>query len=186
MGGFHTVADVDHRDILYASSANTPARLGIGANTYVLTSNGTTPTWAAPSATGPGSQLDYAQITSSQTAVTATTEGTSVAQITGNSITYDGTQVKVTVYIPQVTNSGAATGIFVLYRDSTVLGQHKIVSNGSSGVSPPYIEMLDTPAAGAHTYKVALFISGGTNLQVNAGAGGSGNLLPAFIRVTKA
>ena len=35
-------------DLLYQSGANTTAKLGIGANTYFLTSNGTAPVWTAP------------------------------------------------------------------------------------------------------------------------------------------
>jgi hypothetical protein len=37
-------------DLLYASGSNTLAKLGIGLNTYILTSNGSIPGWAAPSA----------------------------------------------------------------------------------------------------------------------------------------
>jgi len=36
-------------DLLYASAANTLSKLAIGSNTYILTSNGTIPGWAAPS-----------------------------------------------------------------------------------------------------------------------------------------
>jgi hypothetical protein len=40
-------------DTLYASAANTPARLGIGSNGQFLTTNGVTPSWgAAPSSEG--------------------------------------------------------------------------------------------------------------------------------------
>lgn len=39
-------------DLMYASAANTPARLAIGTSGYVLTSNGTDPAWAAPTSTG--------------------------------------------------------------------------------------------------------------------------------------
>ena len=35
-------------DIIYASSANTPARLGIGSTSQVLTVSGGVPTWATP------------------------------------------------------------------------------------------------------------------------------------------
>ena len=36
-------------DILYSSASNTLAKLGIGANTYILTSTGSIPQWVAPS-----------------------------------------------------------------------------------------------------------------------------------------
>jgi len=39
-------------DIIYASGANIPVRLGVGANTNVLTLSGGVPTWAAPAAPG--------------------------------------------------------------------------------------------------------------------------------------
>jgi hypothetical protein len=37
-------------DLLYASATNTLSKLAVGSNTYILTSNGTIPGWAAPSA----------------------------------------------------------------------------------------------------------------------------------------
>jgi hypothetical protein len=39
-------------DIIYASAANTPARLGIGSTDQVLKVSGGVPTWATPAATG--------------------------------------------------------------------------------------------------------------------------------------
>jgi hypothetical protein len=39
-------------DVIYASAANTPARLGIGSTGNVLTVSGGLPTWAAPSSGG--------------------------------------------------------------------------------------------------------------------------------------
>ena len=39
-------------DIIYASGANTPARLGIGSTGNVLTVSGGVPSWAAPAASG--------------------------------------------------------------------------------------------------------------------------------------
>ena len=35
-------------DLIVGGTSGAATRLGIGANTYVLTSNGTTATWAAP------------------------------------------------------------------------------------------------------------------------------------------
>ena len=40
-------------DLIIGNGTNSVTRLGIGANTYVLTSNGTTATWSAPAASGP-------------------------------------------------------------------------------------------------------------------------------------
>ena len=42
-------------DMIYASSNNTPARLAIGTEGYVLTVSSGTPTWSAPAAGGGGS-----------------------------------------------------------------------------------------------------------------------------------
>lgn len=42
-------------DLIIGNGTNSATRLGIGANSYVLTSNGTTATWAAPGGGGGGS-----------------------------------------------------------------------------------------------------------------------------------
>lgn len=146
--------------------------------------------------TGIGYELDYTQITADVTGITATTEGTSVAVITGNSITYDGTKVRIEIQIGGVAftaGSGGRVATLVVYRDSTVLGQIPANSldanNNSVPVLLPMASVLyDTPSAAAHTYAVKAFTSGGTTptLTVKAGAGGSGGLIPAFLRVTKA
>lgn len=47
-------------DVYYRDSSGNFVRLGVGANTYVLTSNGATPTWAAPP--GGGSGLTQPQV----------------------------------------------------------------------------------------------------------------------------
>jgi hypothetical protein len=39
--------------LIIGNGTNSATRLAIGANTYVLTSNGTTATWQAPAASGP-------------------------------------------------------------------------------------------------------------------------------------
>lgn len=132
-------------------------------------------------------ELDYAQITASPAAVSATTEGTAVAQITGNSVTYDGTRVKVEFYCPQVLQSTSLTATLVFLCGTRVVG-HAILTTGAStpGSNPGQPHMVfDTPSAGAHTYSVAMYVSTG-NATVVAGAGGSGNLVPAFLRVTVA
>lgn len=132
----------------------------------------------------PGQEFDYAQITANPSGITATTEATSQAVITGNSVYYDGSRVKLQLFVPKLTASASLTATFVIYRDSNVVGQvfGGTVNTTLQGVS---LEIFDTPTAGAHTYAVKAFVSTGT-LTVNAGAGGSGNLVPGWLRVTKA
>lgn len=132
----------------------------------------------------PGQELDYAQITASTSGITATTEATSQAVITGNAVYYDGSRVKLSFFAPKLSSAASLAATFVVYRDSTVIGQvfGGTVNTTAAGLE---LELIDTPAVGAHTYAVKAFVSGST-LTVNAGAGGSGNLVPGFLRVTKA
>lgn len=132
----------------------------------------------------PGQELDYAQITANPAGVTATTEGTSQTVISGNAVYYDGSRVKLSFFVPKLSSSASLTVTFVVYRDSTVVGQ---VFGGTvnTTLQGGEFELFDTPATGAHTYAVKAFVSTGT-LTVNAGAGGSGNLVPGWLRLTKA
>lgn len=133
----------------------------------------------------PGQELDYVPLTTNPAGITATTEGTSQAVITGNDVYYDGSRVKVSFSVPKLSSSGSLAATFVVYRDSTVIGQvfGGTVNTASQG---PEFELFDTPpSAGAHTYAVKAFVSTGT-LTVNAGSGGSGNLVPGWLRVAKA
>lgn len=132
----------------------------------------------------PGYQWDRKTVTTGTIAVTATTEGTANTLATGNSVTYDGTEVKVEFWAPRYSHAGDLALTFVVLRDATVVGQaaSEIVSGGSI---IPKIECFDTPAAGAHTYAVKAFVSSGT-VNVSSGVGGSGTFLPLFMRVTKA
>jgi hypothetical protein len=132
----------------------------------------------------PGQELDYAQITSSPSGITATTEATSQAVVTGNEVYYDGSRVKVSFFAPKLSSSASLAATFVLYRDSTALGQ---VFGGTVDTTLQgfQLELFDTLAAGSHTYAVKAFVSTGT-LTVDAGAGGSGQLVPGWLRVTKA
>jgi len=135
----------------------------------------------------PGTQLDYAQITVNTAAISVTTEATAAAIITGNSVTYDGTAVKVEFFAPLVTASVSGTNMrYVFLRDTTVIGQtQNNLASGGSGTGAAFITAFDAPSAGAHTYKISAFVTA-NSMTVNAGAGGSGNLVPAYLRVTKA
>ncbi len=131
-----------------------------------------------------GTEHDYAQITADVTA-TAITEGTATTVITGNSVTYDGTKVKVEFWCPEY-YTGSAGLTVVLLRDATVIGQ---AGGGSAGTFEEAfkLEAFDTPTAAAHTYAVKAFSGANPTAGiVKADVGGAGKLLPAFLRVTKA
>jgi hypothetical protein len=133
----------------------------------------------------PGQELDYAQITANSAGITATTEATSQAVVTGNSVYYDGSRVKISFFVPKLTSAASQTVTFVIYRDATVIGQ---VFGGTvnTTLQGSDFEVFDpTPGTGLHTYAVKAFVSAST-LTANAGAGGSGNLVPGWLRVTKA
>lgn len=133
---------------------------------------------------GASGQLDYATISASAT-VSASAEGTSVAVITGNSVTYDGSAVVLEFFLPstiQGTNNMIVN--YVVYQDSAVVGQVR----SNAGVvfdTPIYFRVLDTPAAGTHIYKVAVFVST-SSVTLKAGPGGSGNLVNGTLRVVRA
>ena len=61
-------------DLIYASSANTPARLAIGSTNQVLTVSGGVPTWAAASSGG-WTSLGTATLSSSVTTISFTATG---------------------------------------------------------------------------------------------------------------
>lgn len=159
------------------------------AGTYVKTTATTFDTgWVLQG----GGEWDYKQATSDITGVNATTEGGAVAVITGNAVTFDGTRVKVEFFAPEiayVAGTGTNKLTVVFLRDTTVVGQAVVLETGSTFVGGPGVKAscFDTPAAGSHTYAVKAFSAAtGPNYTVKAGAGGSGNLVPAYLRVTKA
>jgi hypothetical protein len=140
--------------------------------------------WVNVTPPSSGTQLDYAQITTSTAAISVSTEATAAAVITGNSVSYDGSKVKIEFYGNVMSTQVQAT--FVVLRDATVVGQATFMNYANNVSSACLAEMFDTPAAGAHTYAVKVFTAAGNSVTVKAGPGGSGNLSPAFLRVTKA
>ena len=81
-------------DIIYASAANTPARLGIGSTDQVLKVSGGVPTWGTPSA---------GAVLLSTTTVSGT--ATTVSSISGS---YD----KLIIYMTDITANGTTTMSF--------------------------------------------------------------------------
>lgn len=112
-------------DTIYASSASTPARLGIGSTGQVLTVSGGVPTWATPSAGGAGLTLVKSQ-----------TIGSAVSSVTVTgafSSTYDNYYITVTggaasanlnlrLTLGSTTSGYYANGYYMTYASATVNG----------------------------------------------------------------
>jgi hypothetical protein len=175
-------------DLLVGTANDTVAKLPAGSVGQVLTRISAAPLVGWQNVAASGAELDYAQITANSAAISAATEATAVTVITGNSVTYDGTKIKVEFFCPGTTNTSGQTGTFVVLRDAVVIGRANMdigLGNAAIGDRPTYIATFDTPASGAHVYKLAAFTSAGT-FTVRAGAGGPGNFVPSYLRVTKA
>ena len=174
-------------DLIGATADNTPARVAVGANGTSLVADSAQAAglrWALP----PGYQLDYAEITADDT-FTATTEGTAELIVSGNSVTYDGaTAIIIEVYFQAFTNSAAVDNIYVIYDNGASIGRiadGRRNGNGIDTLGGTFRRRL-TPSAAAHTYALHGFCSAAGTGTTRAGAGGSGNVMPAFIRITVA
>ena len=152
-------------DIIYASGANTPARLGIGSSAQVLTVSGGIPAWAAPASGGKVLQVVHSNtstLVSNSTNVQADT--TLTATITPSAATS-----KILVLVTHNSNykSTGAGGnnnavILKLYRGATEIGRTGGVNFITPGATPliesilssASFNVLDTPnTTSATTYK---------------------------------
>ena len=168
-----------------AAAAIAVSKLAAGLAGQVI--GGVTPAYAYP----PGFEIAYDQITSGVNVV-STTEGTPTSIIAGTAHTYENVPYLATFFSPSVTDSSAATGTVtvLLMADGSSIG--RIAVQDSVTVSTQMIQALTgclrfTPTAASHTYGISAFVSSTTGTPaIGAGAGGSGVLAPAFIRITKA
>lgn len=130
----------------------------------------------------PSNELAYAQITAN---VSPTTTVTTV--VTAGAITVDGsTTVIIEFYSPAVRAGLNANQnmTLILYDGASPLGNIGFrVSLGPN--HPTHCVRRLTPSAGSHAYSIRAQMQASTGL-ILAGAGGAGNDVPAFIRVTRA
>jgi len=113
-------------DMYYASSASTPARLGIGSSGQVLTVASGVPSWVAPAGGGKVLQVVYADQATQKNINSSTFTDTELS----GSITPTSASSKILVMcslsagIERGTNTGQAA-TFQLLRGSTVVFQHQ-------------------------------------------------------------
>lgn len=158
-------------DIIYASSANTPARLAIGSSGQVLTVSGGIPAWAAASS-GKVLQVVSATTTTATTIATTTLTDTNITA----SITPSATSSKILILLTgQFAASRSTTNVYVnaaLKRGATTIADYPTGNyagyNIGSGVSYLYLTQsivyLDSPSTtSSTTYKLQSAVNESTN-----------------------
>lgn len=136
-----------------------------------------------------GGEIGYDQITAN-VSVTSTTEASGTTVIPGSAHTFDGSPVIATFCAPEgVVSSAGGFLVVSLFEGSTQIGRFTLIQWPASTASLiiPCIGMLRfTPSAGSHTFSVtAIRNSASVTCLIGAGAGGTGTLMPAFLRFTK-
>ena len=119
-------------DLIVGTGVNTAGRLAIGANTYVLTSNGTTATWAA-SAGGGGSSLD------GTFRIQNTSDNTKQIAFSASAIT-TGTTRTITmpdsnVDLGNLTNSNISASAAIAFSKLATLTSGHLLVGSAGGVS---------------------------------------------------
>jgi hypothetical protein len=177
----------DGSDFSNAASDYRVLFLGEDGALHLKDSAGTVTDVVASSGSPGGDVLDYAEFTA-PVSVTATTAGAANTIVTGNSVAYSG-DILIEFYAPSAA-CGTSTGaqvIFILVDGGTDIGiiaQIRTPAAGSSHIAPIYgarkLTVAATKTYGVEAYRVT---ADGT---VTAGAGGAGNYVPGFIRITDA
>lgn len=140
-------------DVIYASGASTPARLGIGTTGQVLSVSGGVPAWTTLSG-GPGNMAQIATGTFSGTSVTISSLSTySELLLVCNGYTW-GTGAAN--FIVRVNNNSGANYDFFGYYDNAGTTSSKTAVTGQSQFSNTYPEsgMLNTNTDGVFTLKL--------------------------------
>lgn len=124
-------------DIIYASAANTPARLGIGSSGQVLTVSGGVPTWATASS---GGMTLIQTLTLSGSSVTSSTLPTTYKNLYVEAIDYSASTAALLTMRPN-NDSGANYTIFSVRFQSS--GSNFGPSGGSGGTSMTLLDPND-------------------------------------------
>ena len=145
-------------DLIYASSANTPARLAVGSSGQVLTVSGGVPTWAAAASGGGWTQIG------------------STTSLSGSSTTISsisGSYYQLVIFVENYYASGDVNPFIYLNSDtgSNYKGYMLRASNGGFGstyISSPYIEYFGLTSAQNNNFTV---------ITINNYAGGTKKLI---------
>ena len=172
--GFNALSPITTTgDLIIGNGTNSATRLAIGANTYVLTSNGTTASWVAPS--GGGSQatataLGTVYASTLNTGVTTALGYQSAASSTSNGTTSIGFQALYNQTSSSTVNTavgyqagyslttgsgsnvfvGATAGYYVTGTNNTALG-YACLANNNSGATGSYNTAVGSSSLASNT-----------------------------------
>lgn len=148
------------------------------------------PAGEPPAALTSGEEIDYVESTAGTLVPTAGTEATAEVIVTSNSVVYDGsTAIIIEAFAPlwSPPASDATAVVLVLWDNTAGVSLGKMAYHTSQAASRAYEPMIGkrrlTPAAGARVYSARAY---GNGAEIFRGAGGAGNYMPAFIRITAA
>jgi hypothetical protein len=151
--------------------------------TTVTTANIDTTIRAAATTHASYREITYNEM-ASNASVSATTEATANTVVSATAFSADGIAAyEVSFFSPRV-SMGSSTLNLWLYLDGASIGQIGQMASGLTEV-PVSVHRRIVPAAGSRTFSLRASIAGGTNPIIYTGAGGSGLLVPGFIRVVK-
>ena len=168
-------------DLIAASAADTAARLAVGTDGQTLVADSTQVAGLKWVTSLEIAHNDY----SSNVTISATTEATANQVVAAPAVTFDGaTTVLVEFYAPSV-NGGGQVFQIGLFDGSSPLGILVYSNLATGSFQSVYVRRRLTPSAASHTYSVRAWIAAGSG-TVHGGSGGSGQVMPGFIRITRA
>jgi hypothetical protein len=138
-------------DTIYASGANTPARLGIGSTGNVLTVSGGVPVWSAPAGGGKVLQVVSATTTTSTVISSTTLTDTTITATITPTLSTSKILVIASVNSRVLRNSVKASGGLILLRGATTIADYN--NGGYSWLFP------DCRTTGTGT-QISLAVSG--------------------------
>jgi hypothetical protein len=133
-------------------------------------------------------ELAYAERTTTMAIGTGVEANANSIAITG-AITLDAHPILLEFFAPQVTLPAGVGSVFNVwfFQDAVSLGLASVTMSvvAGQGTVPVYAARRLAAPTGSHAYSVRAACSAGTG-SVNAGTGGAGTGMPAFLRITRA